>query len=105
MRPKRVIDACGRDMPQASWRMTPCTGRRACGPKRLTDRPGALKLLDKLLSEYPRGDMADDAAAYARRLAPERQAPRAVAEGKAQPGKRPGESGGKVPAACPQGAA
>ena len=56
--------------------------------ERLTDRPGALKLLDKLLSEYPRGDMADDAAAYARRLAPERQAPRAVAEGKAQARKK-----------------
>ncbi len=37
------------------------------------DQAGALKLLEKLCAEYPKGDMADEAAAYIRKLDPERK--------------------------------
>ena len=50
------------------------------------DRAGALELLDRLCSRYPKGDMADEAAAYIRKLAPERKSVR-VAEKKVRTGK------------------
>lgn len=47
------------------------------------DQAGALKLLEKLCAEYPKGDMADEAAAYIRKLDPERKISRPSPEKKA----------------------